>query len=388
MKKRFVQIISAVVSLCVAVSITVLANVGVGGNSEVPILYYNDRAWSLSSRFPAEADENGVYYIPLTVFVQLPEVDVRINETLQTFIITHKTRYLSFDTSTNYAANQNKERIPLTTYEKQGERYVPAEIVCTYLGLGYEEIKSPANSQEAIRITDGHETYSFVTLLRRKEPGFYETVPSVETETETEAPETEPPAPTLTERTIYITVEDCPGEYTDDVLSVLAAYGVKATFFVVGDNAAADILNLSRVVAGGHAVALHTMSHDSEALTDADTIISDIESENALLSKTIKLKSRIWRAPEGTALTDEVRADIEAGGYMIWDANVDVPSIRGYQAAKTAINGIWNNRTAVLRFCENQYTADTLRRVLDYIKYNSAGCELRVISGSFDLENQ
>lgn len=388
MKNKVIRLIFVTVFVLIAVSITVTCAVALHGTENAPILYYNDRAWSLSSRFPAEADQNGVYYIPLTVFVQLPEVDVRINETLQTFIITHKKKYLSFDTATGYAANQDKMRFPLSTYERQGERYVPVETVCSYLGLGYEKITSPTTGDDALRITDGHQTYSFITLLRRKEPGFYaeETTPVTESAPETEPPETEPPA--LTERTIYITVEDSPGEYTDAILSVLADYGVKATFFVVRDRAAENITTISKIVAGGHSVALHTMSHDPDKLTDAEAVVADIEELNGLLSRTVKIKSRIWRAPDGskklTSLAEADLAAIEAQGYVLWDANVDVPTARSAQASRTAINGIWNNRVAILRFCESKYTADTLKLVLDYIQDNREVCELRVISGAFD----
>lgn len=108
------------------------------------------------------------------------------------------------------------------------------------------------------------------------------------------------PAPELGERTIYLTIEDSPGEYTDEILDTLAKYGYKATFFVVGDYAAAKPETLSRILAEGHEIALHTMSHDQKALDGAEAILGDIEAENELLYGLVRRKSHIWRAPEGS----------------------------------------------------------------------------------------
>lgn len=365
-----------------------LVRTELSGTSSSIICYYNDRAWSLSGSYPVDVNTSGVYYVPLTLFVQLPDVNVRINETLQTFIITHGDLYLSFDTASDFAANQDKIRTPISTYERYGERYVPVEIICAYLELGYEKVISPATGAAAIRITDGNEEYSFSTLLRRKHPGFYPedtTMPQVTT------PVTPPVIvqPTLTERTVYLTIEDCPGVYTDDILAVLDEYGCKATFFIIGNKAAADIEAVSKIVAGGHTVALHTMSHDTSVLTDGEAILADIEAENELLSRIIKQKSHIWRAPNGSdklpSLTPEVRVMLAAEGYIIWDSNVNVPSTySAASAANTAIRGIRNNEAAILRFTDSANTAEALRRVLDFINNNSEACEVRTISPAFD----
>lgn len=389
MRAKTVKIISALLCLCVVIGAVCLVRTELHGADAPPILYYNDRMWSLSARYPAETDDTGTYYIPLTVFVQLPTVDVRINDTLQTFIITHGDRYLSFDTATGYAANQDKVRMPIKTYERQGERYVPVEAVCSNLDLEFEKETSPVSGQVALRITDGHHEYSLKTLLRRKNPGFYpENTDSAVSATQTAESSSPPPTPTLTERTVYITIEDCPGKYTGEILALLDEYNVRATFFVVGDSIKNDPAVLSEIAAGGHAVALHTMSHSQAELGGADAILGDIERQNDLIYKIIKQKSRVWRAPEGSAklasLTGEVRDALAANGYVICDGNVNIPaSYRSSTATQTAINGIWANRSAVLRFCEGANTVAALRGVLDYIEENSDVIEVRCVSPAF-----
>ena len=68
-----------------------------------------------------------------------------------------------------------------------------------------------------------------------------------------------------TARTVALTFDDGPGPATPAVLDVLAQSGVPATFFVVGQRAAAEPEMLRRIVAGGHALGDHTWSHQTLA---------------------------------------------------------------------------------------------------------------------------
>lgn len=376
-------------------TIVVITPTALHGADAKPVLFYNDRAWTIS-RLPAEL-VHSIYYVPISFLVQLPDVQVRVNDALQTFIITYGDKYLSFDITTDFAVNQDKERMYLKTAEYHSERYVPVRTVCAYLGLGYAQITNPLTDAVALRVTDGNQEYGFNELVKMKYPSLFpdslttETTPPVTTAPpQTTPPDTSDPKPVLSERTIYITIENSPGDYTKAILKVLRDYKVKATFFVVGDEMADNAALLSEIAAGGHEIALHTMRHDSAALTDADSIISDIEAQNELLYRLIKQKSHIWRAPDGSdklpVLTSAVRSQLFDMGYIVWDANVNIPTnLRSAQAAaNVAINGIWSNETAILRFEENWYTAAALRLVLDFINDNRNSCDIRTISPAFD----
>jgi peptidoglycan/xylan/chitin deacetylase (PgdA/CDA1 family) len=62
-------------------------------------------------------------------------------------------------------------------------------------------------------------------------------------------------------RTVALTFDDGPGPATPQVLDVLQRAGVHATFFVIGQDAAAHPEMLRRIVAGGHVLGDHTWSH-------------------------------------------------------------------------------------------------------------------------------
>ena len=64
------------------------------------------------------------------------------------------------------------------------------------------------------------------------------------------------------ERSVALTFDDGPDPVrTPEVLDVLARYGVRATFFLVGEKAAAYPELVRRIVAEGHVVGNHTHTH-------------------------------------------------------------------------------------------------------------------------------
>ena len=64
------------------------------------------------------------------------------------------------------------------------------------------------------------------------------------------------------ERAVYLTFDDGPiPEVTPWVLEVLAHYGIKATFFMVGDNIRKHPNEFEMVKAQGHRLGNHTFNH-------------------------------------------------------------------------------------------------------------------------------
>lgn len=398
MRGRGAKLISILVCAAVMLTTVILTRTELHGAVPNPLLYWNDRNWPYEDRQPIEKRLN-IYYIPLTIFNQFENYEVRTNSRQKTFIIEYNDgeKFLSFDTTRDFALNQDNEQIYIPTYELHDERYVPAQEICRRLGLTFEKLTSAVTGEVAIRISDGNNEYSFEELVRRKYPGFFktETVTTETTAQTTAAPPpvtnppttpavTEEPQPVLTDRTIYITIEDSPGEYTGDILGTLEEFGCKATFFVSGKSISENPAMLARIAAGGHAIGLHTMGHNTSGLTDADAILADIEAENELLYGYIKQKSRLWRAPEGSSALKILNAKCELllnqAGYIVWDWNVAATGSTVTRAANAVIKGIWDNETAVIRIVEGKNSAAILRSVLTFISENSEACDVRTIT--------
>ncbi len=377
MKKAGIKLLSAVFALVTVVTAIFIARVELHGSGSNTV-YCNDRPWYSESRLPAE-NVYGAIYLPLDLFVQLPTVNVRVNETLNTFIITHGDKYLSFDVNSNFAANQDKMRMYIATAEYHGERYVPAKTVCTYLGLRYEEMVNASTGAVAVRVSDGRSEKSFKELITSYNPDFLK-----EKET-TVTTETAPP-PVLSERTVYIAIDLTEGDFADEILAVLKKYHCEATFFLKGKSLEESPKLISKIAAAGHALAISSDGKAWDSFGTAEDIVDYIEEKNSFLEKSVRRKSHIIALPHNGKVTmaEEIGDILADAGYFAWYGNVTVsPDVSAYRGAMAAIDGIWDNEIVGLRFVEGPYIIDTLERVLKFIDSNSGVCELRTVTPPF-----
>ncbi len=105
--------------------------------------------------------------------------------------------------------------------------------------------------------------------------------------------------PTL-ERTVALTFDDGPlPRNTPQVLDVLRARGVKATFFVTGRNVSAHPDLVRRIVAEGHAIGNHTWSHpDLDRLSPAAQA-AEIDSTTQAIVTATGVQPCFFRGPYG-----------------------------------------------------------------------------------------
>ena len=75
-------------------------------------------------------------------------------------------------------------------------------------------------------------------------------------------------------KTIYLTFDDGPGPYTERLLDILDAYGVKATFFVVNSEHAHL---MKEITDRGHSIGIHSVTHDYGAVyASAEAYFEDL----------------------------------------------------------------------------------------------------------------
>ena len=94
------------------------------------------------------------------------------------------------------------------------------------------------------------------------------------------------------DRSVYLTFDDGPiPEATPYILDVLAQYGIKATFFMVGDNVRKYPEIYERVVAEGHRIGNHTHNHIGGF---RHTIKEYVEKANAYLHTNLVRPPHGW----------------------------------------------------------------------------------------------
>ena len=108
-------------------------------------------------------------------------------------------------------------------------------------------------------------------------------------------------------RIIYLTFDDGPGQYTAELLDILKKYNIHATFFVTG--AGSDEL-LKREYEEGHAIGLHTFSHNySYIYTSSDAFWADLIRVQERVEAATGYKSFLMRFPGGSSNTVSRRYD-------------------------------------------------------------------------------
>jgi len=103
------------------------------------------------------------------------------------------------------------------------------------------------------------------------------------------------------EKVIALTFDDGPNEpYTSEVLKVLDDNGIKATFFVIGENAEAYPETIKEIVRDGHIVGNHTYSHSYRLPFEGIVgVEKDIDRTEKVIFGLTGLRTDLFRPPHG-----------------------------------------------------------------------------------------
>ncbi|MHC1578900.1 MAG: glycosyltransferase [Dehalococcoidia bacterium] len=121
---------------------------------------------------------------------------------------------------------------------------------------------------------------------------------------------------------IALTFDDGPNEpFTSHVLSILEQYGIRATFFVIGQNARRYPETCRRIVSGGNVIGNHSYHHSkSLCLRRGKTAARDIEMAREAIYDSTGLEPKFFRPPHGFR-TPWLMRTVRSLGYTVvtWD---------------------------------------------------------------------
>lgn len=102
------------------------------------------------------------------------------------------------------------------------------------------------------------------------------------------------------ERRLYLTFDDGPhADHTLPLLALLAQHRVKATFFVVGREACGRPDIVHRIVADGHALGNHTITHPRMDFLAGSARDFEIDGMDAFLAEFDRRPTHYFRPPYG-----------------------------------------------------------------------------------------
>ncbi len=173
-------------------------------------------------------------------------------------------------------------------------------------------------------------------------------------------------------KVIAMTFDDGPSQFTPTYLDILKARGIKATFFMVGQNVKASPEIAQRVVAEGHQIAGHTYNHPDLSNTKVEDARQNIADGFAAIKEVTGRDVDTLRAPYG-AFYEQQWKDLGdlISKNVLWDIDTLDWKRPGAAAIKNAVLSNAHNGAIVLMHDgggERSQDIEALPGILDELK--------------------
>ena len=191
-------------------------------------------------------------------------------------------------------------------------------------------------------------------------------------------------------KVVYLTIDDGPSEYTDEIIKILNKNNVKATFFMINGNMKAYPEQVKNIVKNGNTAGFHSVSHDIHKLYVSKTSAKEeFDTNQATFKKITGQTSKVIRLPFGSKPYTP-RASYNAlvdSGYKLWDWTLDTEDWRSTssQIMENVKKYSSGSDNVVLLMHERKQTVEILDEMIKYLK--SEGFEILPIKQSDEARN-
>ena len=191
-------------------------------------------------------------------------------------------------------------------------------------------------------------------------------------------------------KVVYLTIDDGPSEYTDEIIKILNKNNVKETFFMINGNMKAYPEQVKNIVENGNTAGFHSVSHDIHKLYVSKTSAKEeFDTNQATFKKITGQTSKVIRLPFGSKPYTP-RASYNAlvdSGYKLWDWTLDTEDWRSTssQIMENVKKYSSGSDNVVLLMHERKQTVEILDEMIKYLK--SEGFEILPIKQSDEARN-
>ena len=191
-------------------------------------------------------------------------------------------------------------------------------------------------------------------------------------------------------KVVYLTIDDGPSEYTDEIIKILNKNNVKATFFMINNNMQAYPKQVKNIVENGNTAGFHSVTHDIHKLYVSKTSAKEeFDTNQATFKKITGQTSKVIRLPFGSKPYTP-RASYNAlvdSGYKLWDWTLDTEDWRSTssQIMENVKKYSSGSDNVVLLMHERKQTVEILDEMIKYLK--SEGFEILPIKQSDEARN-
>lgn len=172
---------------------------------------------------------------------------------------------------------------------------------------------------------------------------------------------------------MYFTFDDGPSEHTEEILDILDAYDVKATFFVIGNEDGKYDKQYKEICKRGHTLGMHSFSHKYDVIyASNEAFWDDLNKLQNFLYKKTGVWSHFYRFPGGSSnmvsqidMEDLANQLLEQDIYYLdWNVSgLDATGkkISAEKMAKTVISEVEKHSTSVVLLHDAYQKEETVK---------------------------
>lgn len=178
-------------------------------------------------------------------------------------------------------------------------------------------------------------------------------------------------------KTVYLTFDDGPNQYSEELLALLESYNAKATFFLIDRNIRSYPEAVNNMIEAGHSVGLHSVSHNVKVFyQSATSVITEMNQVRNTVKDVTGSDTLLIRTPYGSVphMKDSYVQAVHDSGYLMWDWNIDSKDwyYRDRRYVDTCIAQLQayagSTEPIVILLHERKETLDHLPALLEYLK--------------------
>lgn len=180
------------------------------------------------------------------------------------------------------------------------------------------------------------------------------------------------------ENYVYLTFDDGPSQYTENILYYLAEYDIKATFFLVPKDTEECRRLMKKIVDEGHTIGVHSASHVyKDIYASVEAYLDDFQAAYDLIYDATGVKCDLFRFPGGsindfnTATYKAIIEEMTRRGFIFFDWNVDSEDALGAtwtQMYNNVLNEVADVQRAVILMHDHNNGYNTVLVLEDIIK--------------------
>ena len=180
------------------------------------------------------------------------------------------------------------------------------------------------------------------------------------------------------DKVVYLTFDDGPGPYTEQLLDVLDKYNVKVTFFVTNQFPKYQDL-IGEEAKRGHSIAVHTLTHKWNIYDSVDAYLADFEAMNDIIEKQTGSRTKLFRFPGGssnsiycghnkTVVPDIIKTMNEKGNvYFDWNVSSgDAGQTTSTDKVYDNVIKSMRNNAVVLQHDIKGFSVNAVERIIQY----------------------